>query len=360
MEEEEEEKKEKERKMATIRKITDIQPIPNADNIEIATVDGWKVIVKKGEFVINDLAIYCEIDSFLPIIPEFEFLRKQCFAVNEKLEEGFKLKTIKLRGQISQGLLIKRELLGMGNYGEGRDVSEELNIIKYEPPVPASLNGQIKGNFPSFLRKTGVERIQNLKARYPEFVELSKKAYYQFYATEKLDGTSVTYYIKDGVFGVCSRNYELKEEQPNVPWQEITCVYWRMARKYNVEEKLRRLGANVCVQGEIIGESIQGNNYRIKGNEVYFFSIFYIDDQKYGSFDDLKILPGQIGLPLVPYRFIKFPNDFKEFLEQAEFNSAIGTASVLAEGLVVHHMNDKSIRFKVISDKYLLRNSKKD
>ena len=172
-----------ERKLASIRKISNIEPIVGADKIELVTVDGWKVVVAKDVgYKIGDFVIYCEIDSFLPVREEFEFLRKSSF---KKMgdQEGFRLKTIKLRGQISQGLILPLsvlegedemkigiskqpwgEQLQLGPYDnalvieEGVDVTEMLGIQKYEAPIPAELAGKVKGSFPSFLSKTDEER----------------------------------------------------------------------------------------------------------------------------------------------------------------------------------------------------------
>jgi len=145
------------RKLATIRKIDDLQPIEGADRIELAIVDGWKVVVTKG-LNIGDKIAYCEIDSFLPIKPEFEFLRKSSYKKLIDGTEGFRLRTVKLKGQISQGLCIPlNELPQLANNQIGDDVSEILGITKYDPPIPASLSGLAKGNFPTFLKKTDEE-----------------------------------------------------------------------------------------------------------------------------------------------------------------------------------------------------------
>ncbi len=239
---------EMERKLATIRKIKDIVPIEGADAIELALVDGWQVVVAKNVgHKVGDKVVYCEIDSFLPIKEEFEFLRKSSY---KKMgdQEGFRLKTIKLRGQISQGLILPYSVIPVAQFAsahdlpEGMDVSEMLGIVKYDPPVSAQLAGKVKGNFPSFLRKTDEERIQNLVKEYAAWALSSK---HQFYATEKLDGSSFTCYLKDGVFGVCSRNMELLETEDN--------TFWTVARKLDLENKLKSLGRNVCFQGEMVG-----------------------------------------------------------------------------------------------------------
>lgn len=171
------------RKLATIRKIADIQPIEGADAIEVATVDGWKVVVKRGEFNVGDLCVYFEIDSVLPIRPEFEFLRKGCYVKKDWLiteqnptGEGFRLRTIKLLGQISQGLVIPLETVPEKGITrafrfydengvhhrvvshEGEDVTDVIGVVKWDPPLPAQLSGRAKGNFPSFIPKTDQER----------------------------------------------------------------------------------------------------------------------------------------------------------------------------------------------------------
>jgi hypothetical protein len=172
------------RKLATIRKIKDLLPIIGADRIELAIVDSWKVVVSKG-LKIGDTVCYCEIDSFLPIKPEFEFLRKSCYRKMADGQEGFRLKTIRLKNTLSQGLCIPiDELPQLSNSQVGDDVSDILGIVKWDPPIPAELTGRYKGNFPSFLKKTDQERVQNLTNEYQEYLASG----INFYATEKLDG----------------------------------------------------------------------------------------------------------------------------------------------------------------------------
>ena len=198
------------RKLASIQQIRDIQPIPNADAIEVVIINGWQVVAKKGEFKIGELCVYFEIDSFLPIKPEFEFLRKSCYKKMADGSKGFRLKTIKLRGQISQGLALPFDLFinTKAAFVEiGQDVTELLQVKKYEMPIPPALQGFAKGNFPSFIRKTDQERVQNIWYKLNE-----KYNHINFEVTLKLDGTSATYYYRDGEIGVCSRNLNLKIE----------------------------------------------------------------------------------------------------------------------------------------------------
>jgi RNA ligase (TIGR02306 family) len=334
-----------ERKLASIRKISDLQPIEGADLIELAIVDGWKVVVaKEVAHKVGDFVIYCEVDSFLPIREEFEFLRKSSYRKLVDGTEGFRLKTIKLRGQISQGLILPISVVEYTNVGfeVGMDVTNLLGVTKYEPPIPAELSGKVKGLFPSFLRKTDEERVQNLTKEYEEYKSLGRK----FYVTEKLDGSSATFYYKDGVFGVCSRNLELLETEDN--------TFWKVARELDLENKMKDFGVNISLQGELIGEGIQGNPYKIKGQTVKFFNLFDIDLQVYHSLAHLDRALGIMGLKMVPIvdEFFKLPETIETLLKYAD-NKSILNPKFDREGIVIRNL-DRTISFKVISNKFLL------
>lgn len=362
-----------ERKLASIQKIREILPIEGADSIEVAVVNSWKIVVKKGEFNSGDLCIYCEIDSFLPIREEFEFLRKSSYKKLPDGSEGFRLKTIKLRGQISQGLLLPLSALNskefpemsvgiskqpwgdqlqLGPYDdalvieEGTDVSKQLGIFKYEPPIPACLAGRVKGPFPSFLRKTDEERVQNLTA---QFESMKGQTYF---VTEKLDGSSATFYFKDGEFGVCSRNLDLLETPDN--------TFWKVARDLYIEEKLGTLSENFALQGELIGEGIQGNPYKIKGQTVKIFNVFNIDTQSFLDLGQMNEFLKSIDVddkkielvPVIDDQY-KLPETIEEILNQAEGKSILNPGTD-REGIVIRN-GDKSISFKAISNSFLLK-----
>ena len=335
-----------ERKLATIRQIDNIQPIEGADMIELATVGGWKVVVAKDvNHKVGDLVVYCEVDSFLPIEPEFEFLRKSSYKKMADGNEGFRLKTIKLRGQISQGLIVPLDVLlkrgvSSDDVYEGLDVTGMLNIIKYEPPVPAQLAGQVKGMFPSFLKKTDEERIQNLTR---EFEQYKNEV---FYVTEKLDGSSVTFYVKDGVFGVCSRNLDLLEDENN--------SMWKFAIESGLRDRLVGLGKNLAVQGEIIGEGIQGNPYKRIGQTVRIFNGFDIDKYDYLSLSELIELVKVLEVKTVPILDLDFtlPDTIDELLSYADSKSVLNE-KFDREGVVIRS-HDRKISFKAISNKFLL------
>lgn len=333
------------RKLASLRRISDIQEIPGADMIELAIVDGWKVVVGKDmSHKIGDIVIYCEVDSFLPIKDEFEFLRKSSYKKMDD-QEGFRLRTVKLRGQVSQGLLIPiNELLKYGISSDdvyvGLDVTSILGIVKYEPPIPAELAGTVKGGFPSFIPKTDEERIQNLTNEFETWKDKT------FYLTEKLDGSSATFYFNDDVFGTCGRNWEYSESETN--------SFWRFARENNLENKMRDFGLNISLQGEIIGEGIQGNPYKIKGQTVRFFNLFDIDNQEYHNLPMLEGVVNRFGLQMVPILDKNFtlPNSVETLLEFADDKSQLNP-NFDREGVVIRSL-DRKISFKVISNKFLL------
>jgi RNA ligase (TIGR02306 family) len=262
--------------------------------------------------------------------------------------EGFRLKTIKLRGQVSQGLIIPiNVLMNYKNFilefEEGSEVSEILGIVKYEPPIPAELAGKVKGLFPSFIPKTDEERIQNLS----DNIEDWKKEYSDgFYVSEKLDGSSATFYYKDGEFGVCSRNLELLETEEN--------TFWKVARSTDLENKMKSLGYNVSFQGELIGEGIQGNPYKIKGQKVYFFNVFNIDNHEYADLNQFVNTIHGLGLDTVPKLETNYiiPSTIEEILQYADGKSYLNP-NFDREGVVMRSKNRK-ISFKAISNKFLL------
>lgn len=323
------------RKLATVRTILDIQPIPGADAIECATVDGWKVVAKKGEFQIGQLATYYEIDSWIPqdVAP---FLCKDKREFNGVA--GARLRTIRLRGQISQGLLLPAPEAA----NDGDDLTEALGIQKYEAPVSAQLSGVARGNFPSFIPKTDQERIQNLRRDLADWVE----AGYEWEVTEKLDGSSMTAYVMADTFGVCSRNLDLIESEGN--------SFWRSARASDLENILRATGRNIALQGELIGPSIQGNAYQLADHEFRLFDIYDIDAGRYMTADErAEFVAGTrlLHAPVLP-RTNLAGADVASLLALAEGKSSLN-AGAEREG-VVFKCADSEISFKAISNKFLL------
>jgi RNA ligase. len=381
------------RQLASIQKIKDIQPIPNADAIEVATVLGWKVVVRKGQYSIGDLVVYVEIDSLMPDKPEFDFLRDSKGVIR-------KIRTVKLRGQISQGIVFPLSILPFwsgnpGDYREGADVTEALEVTKYEPELPANLVGHKKSpyrykykwlpnwfygiarkvltqkqfkdylcifvdnGFPQFIPKTDETRVQVLQPL------LTKYKGTKCYITEKVDGSSITIYLKDGKFGVCSRNVDLKEEPGN--------AFWDTVRELGIEEKMREYAnskVNWALQGELLGEGIQGNKLKLKGHTIRFFNVFDIDTQEYFGFQEFGTLITMLGLETVPVLTTNYilDDDIDSLVELAKGNSVI-TPQVKREGIVIRPLQEitdselhcqlvrNRVSFKAINPEFLLKYS---
>ena len=264
------------RKLASIRRITEILPIEGADLIVRVRVDDWYCVSLKTEFSVGDLCVYFEIDSFIPLIPQVEHLRAKAYKkMGDK--EGIRIKTIRLKGQISQGLALPISVLTMveSELFEGLDVTFPLGVEKYEQPIPSELNGQVKGNFPTFIKKTDQERCQNIGGR---IFNERKDTTYEI--TMKLDGTSFTGFHNNGEDGVCGRNWQLQMDEWNA---NNTLV--RLYVDSCLQSALIQLGRNIAVQGELMGEKIQGNKEHITGYMLFVFDIFDIDNGVY--FDPL-------------------------------------------------------------------------
>jgi len=340
------------RKMATIRKIDAIGPIEGADAIEVATVGGWRVVVKKGEYTAGDLAVYCEIDSFIPTAIAPYLTKPGHYAKTFEGVEGERLRTVKLRGQLSQGLLLPYNVLGglvdlvdFAYPTVGDDVSELLGIVKYEAPIPAALAGEVKGMFPSVIPKTDQERIQNLTAE----LEVWKTEGLTWEVTEKLDGSSMTVYVIDGEVGVCSRNLELRPNKDN--------SLWRAAYKHDLPTKLSTIKRNIAIQGELIGNGIQGNMYKMRDQDFYVYDIYDIDAGRYFSPMERQAFVTEYKLNHCPVLNASAKVDtltVDSLLQMAEGKSVMIENGPEREGLVFK-CNEKQVSFKAISNKFLIK-----
>lgn len=333
------------RKLASIRTVSEVRTIPNADAIELALVDGWQCVVKKGEFQPGDRCVYFEIDSVLPVRPEYEFLRKGCYRKAEWLPggEGFRIKTIKLRGQISQGLALPVGSLGSLDAlaaGELEDITEALGVSLWDPPVHASMRGQVRGNFPSFIPKTDQERAQNCLRKLAE-----SHGDHLFEATLKVDGSSCTIFAKDGFVRVCSRNLELDMDQEGNTFVD-------MARK--VGPAILSSGRNLAFQGELMGPGIQGNREGFTEHRWFVFDVWDIDAQRYLSAGERMEVVSGLGLDHVPSlgHIPAAAEPLDVLLARSDAQASIRHA--IAEGIVYKSVIDPSVSFKVISNRFLL------
>ena len=356
------------RKLAHVEKIVSLTPIEGADRIETALVLGWQCVVKKEEFRVGESIVYIEVDSIVPEKPEYEFLR----------DRKFRVRTIKLRKQISQGLVLPLSVLPEGMYKEGQDVTDLLGITKYDPQVQQEIEEsdvrmknpifkfmmrffwfrnlfkKSKGGFPKWIVKTDEERVQNM----PRVLVTEEGR--PFEVTEKLDGQSVTFFLKRNKgkdllkgkfeFGVCSRNNRLAKPD-NSSW-------WTVARDLSIEIALKHLIGEedfVVLQGEILGTSIQGNKYNVNKQRFYAFNLIYPAGRMswYDMHEDLT--PHSIEcVPLLDNKFF-LPSTVAEIVQYAIGKSRIKNDS-WREGIVVRDY-DKGISFKVINPEFLLKNN---
>lgn len=360
------------RKLASVRRISAIEPIDGCDNIVCATVDGWSLVTQKSNnFEVNQLVCYFEIDSFLPVEERFEFLRKSSFKSTKNLGDGFRIKTIKLRGQVSQGLILPMESFGfyrnsisgnwMGNFPDyallmedGTDLTEFLGVQKYEKPIPSNLAGRARGNFPIFIAKTDQERVQNIYSKYTR-----KYSDMDFEATLKVDGSSMTVYHyieedKEPVTSVCSHNLDLQETEDN--------LFWQVARKRKLVEILQAAGKNVAIQGELMGPGVQGNREQLKEHEFYLFDIWDITKRRYMTpterMDFYTCYLEPHGVKHVPIIL----ESIKVFGEGKTLENLLGFVEAhkslkhdVCEGIVFKSVNEMGPTFKVINNKFLLK-----
>lgn len=356
------------RTLAHIEEINSIVPIEGKDRIELATVLGWTVIVQKG-FKIGDKVVFCEIDSVFPEKPEFEFLRSK----------KFRIKTMKMAGVISQGIVFPLSILPDGEYNIGEDVTNIIGITQYEQTMDRERNEsysekiavkkypeflmrmkwfrklalpkkQAKG-FPSFVSKTDENRIQNC----PFYLNMDCK----WVATEKIDGQSGTFTLQrikgkhfwnknTYDFAVCSRNLR--------QWKKCDSSYWTVAEKYNIEAVLHKLiGDNewVAIQGECIASNVQGNKYHVTEPDLYVFNLIY-PSGRVNSIEAKRIM-NELGLKFVP--ILSEDIRIKGKTVQEVLDVATGKSQLydtLREGIVFRSEDGKQ-SFKAVSPEFLLK-----
>lgn len=322
------------RKLASIQKIKDLQLIPKADKILSAKVLGWNCVVGKDEFKIGDFCIFFEIDSILPEgKPWSEFLRSK----------KFRVKTIRLRGILSQGLALPISILPPDfSFNEGDDVTDILDIKKYEPQDLSRALGTI-GPFPSFIRKTDEPRIQsNL-----ELLDLIKGKPY--YISVKYDGTSSTFGKYNNEFYMCSRSRRIGGEH--------TAHFGRIAKKYNLEEVIPD---GFIIQGEICGPKIQGNKLNLSEEDLFVFNVFNLWENRYLNYDEFIGFCNQHNLQHVKIDLVSeegFNYSVDELLEMAKGKYDSGKNR---EGIVIRPLKAELtpqfelLSFKVINNDFLL------
>ena len=324
------------RKMASVQRVLEKKPIVGADLIEAYRVNGWWVVDKKDAYEVGDLVVYCEVDSWIPHALA-TFLTKPGHSPREYLGvKGERLRTVKLKGQLSQGLLLP---LVEDNSEEGQDFSEILGITKWED-TRYMANMDARGNFPDFIPKTDQERVQNLDRTLEKYFGQS------FEVTVKRDGSSLTAFVNGEESGVCSRNVNLKETEDS--------AFWAAANSLSLIPKILSTGRNLALQGELMSQKIQGNYEKVQSIEWNCFDIYDIDTQEYLLPKERRELCKQLRIPhikVVEEDFVLCHN-VDQLLEMAEGPGV--NAGVKREGLVFKS-NEATFSFKAISNSYLLK-----
>jgi hypothetical protein len=359
-----------ERKLASIQVVESISQIDGADKIELARVLGWQCVVKRGEFRPGDLCTYVEIDSQMPEKPEYEFLRSR----------KFRVRTIKLRGVFSQGLLLPP----VPGKKVGEDVTEILGITKYDPQAQEEkanlsnpkypswckkfmkysafrwlyfkINQKPKRGFPEWISKTDETRIQAIPEilQDPDFIA-SKK-----YITQKVDGCSGTYFLESvktwwcgskRVFGACSRNVNVTNDP--------TCRYIEVARKFKIKEALEYLSekynSDVAIQGEIAGPGIQKNKDGFNSLRFFVFNVFIRSENRYLNISEMTVNCGMVNLETVPileWDFSSYGHTVDSLVDYSIGSSVF--APVPREGVVVRTHNMRT-SFKAINPEFLIK-----
>lgn len=341
------------RKLITIRKIDSVSPIEGADAIETAAVGGWRTVVAKSEnFAPGDSVVFFEIDSFLPEgEPAWNFLvekssRKVLSPEGVEIV-GHVLRTIKLRGQISQGLVLNLDHFGLTENTTQEEVAQyfaERGVFKYEPPLPVG-GAETVAAFPSLIKKTDSERVQNLSNEFLQNLNPD-----EWVASEKIDGTSSTFWKVDGVLHGAGRNWELSLEGGG--------THAQIARDYKLEEMIPEGGV---LQGEIFGEGIQGNPLKIRGRRLAIFSTGVMPGREVDALDWVTFAEW-VMKNQAPILDLKLPTTIDEAIEQVNGLKSTINPQSQAEGVVWWNKNMKSFdetgdrpNFKSINNAFLAK-----
>jgi RNA ligase (TIGR02306 family) len=344
---------ESERSLATVATIESLHPIEGADAILRARVRGWDTVVRLGEVAQGDAVVYFEVDSHLDTSQErFAFLAPMGLRTNEDGFTGHVVKTVRLRGQFSQGFALPlAQFPEADGFLEGDDVTEALGIIKWDPKLPDELGGTARGFLPSYVPRTSEVRIQN------DAHILADSGISDWVATEKLDGESMTIWT-DGAddYGVSGRTIDLVEDDNNVKW--------KLAKTTDLLRQLRNFtdaGHRVVIQGEAYGLGIKKNPLRLDAPRFSVFS-FYID----GVEMPRSVWPGWLRMYATPIHALPFPTNSDQALLQVEGLMSRVNFTRKAEGIVWRSLTQTEIVFsdgrvqrasvKVVSNSYAMKN----
>lgn len=354
------------RKLVTVRKIIDIQLINGADRIEEVWVDGWSVVCQKGIHTVGDTVLYFELDSFLPESDKrFESFMKFGTRTFDGVV-GHRIKTVRLKGAYSQGIIMPlSEFPEITSFEEDVDYSEVIGIVKWEAPQERGegmgYQGDKKGDFPWFIRKSDQERIQNLYGKLVPWLGDE-----EFVGTLKMDGSSHTTFYVNGDkydnkgFGYCSRNQELKLPEvlsdPNYKLEEQG-KFFQGAFNSDLFKKVKDLhdkfGSYYAIQGELVGSGVQGNFEKFDTYQVFAYNIFDIEKQQYVDYKTFEVMAEAVKLQIVPKVYdaqLILKRDLKDILEMSNLGKVLNADYI--EGIVWKEV-DGNCQWKGINNRYL-------
>lgn len=356
------------RKLASIQTVVSIAPIPGADKIEVATILDWHLVVKKGEFSVGDKCVYFEIDSVLPEVPMFEFLRPR----------AFRIRTVKMKGQISQGLAMPVSNFPVIQSMEiDTDVTEILGVKKYDPEsaeeakliVTTPTNKVFKymmryewfrnaykklnkktTSFTSLISKTDETRVQSIGS-----IIRANAGRRDLYITEKIDGSSMTV-VKEhrklfnifpiNKFTVCSRNIAL----PNPDGSK----FWKFVGDSDLLTRMRKIQRPIAIQGELAGPGIQHNKYGFKELRFFLFRAKWLDTGAYLTYRELRSIAILCEIELVPLLKDQYTlTDIVDDIVQMSIGKSV-FAERSREGIVIRSF-DQQFSFKAINPEFLLK-----
>ena len=343
------------RRLASIQRIWKIEPIEGADRIELAHVLGWQCVANKGQFRKGDCCVYFEIDSFLPVRHEFEFLRVSSYKEIEILGPGFRLKTMKFRGQISQGLLLPAETFPeIPSEAElGHDVTELLGVRKWEIEERITTGGTVTGPLPYDIPHTDETRVQ----AEPELIRAF--AGLEYYISTKMDGSSHSVGLDEDGFHVTGHNYEYKDDGSS--------PFYELVKSMGLKEKMEAFAEEnhltaFTIQGELCAPGIQQNRLKLSRPAWYVFTIRE-NGKRVGLRRMLEICTA-LKLESVPIEETgtDLPSKYltvEALLERADGNYPNGGRK---EGIVIrpvepvyNELVSGPLSMKVVSNKYLLK-----
>lgn len=344
------------RKLASVQRVYEIVPIEGADKIELAKVLGWQCVVNKGQFKPMDLGVYFEIDSFLPIREEFEFLRTSCYKKTDIMGEGFRLRSMRFRGQISQGLLLPLSMFPEipADADVGTNVAELLGVRKWEIEERATTGGNVIGGLPYDIPHTDETRVQAEPGLIDAFAGL------EYYISTKMDGSSHSIGIDEDGFHVTGHNYEYRDDGSS--------SFYTLVNERGYREALENFAKvsgdqTITVQGELCAPGIQQNRLRLTKPEWYVFTVR--ENGKRVGLERMKEVCEACCFNMVPIEEIgtdlpsKYPT-VEALLERADGEYPNGGKK---EGIVIRTTEPVynetiggPLSMKVVSNKYLLKN----